>query len=137
MDFRDSFSVTVGNVGLEFWENSLRLCSGHSNVVNGFVVYVKRRKDSAPARSKKFNGRCFIPNDEVRPESFEQNKHVPGIAHAVEVAAEMSTDIVSITSVESHTDFDGVQRGVNMIDFDTGAQVGGPPSHGFEHPPDF
>src|SRR5579859_1235504 len=58
------------------------------------------------ARPFEADGCSFVPNDVIRPENVDEHKHVKGIDHGVQRAAEVRAHVIAVVEAQRHLDFD-------------------------------
>ena len=78
-----------------------------TQLLDGLVIDFKDCRHGAFAGRDEINFGTFVPDDALFTEMFKQDEHVPRVAHAVETAAEVGSDIVAVPKTKFHTNGDG------------------------------
>ncbi len=73
-----------------------------SQSVDGLMIDFKDSRHGAFAGRHKVNLGTFVPHYTLFAEMLEQDEHIPRVAHAVETATKVGTNIVSIPKTHFH-----------------------------------
>ena len=95
-----------------------------TQLVDGLVIDFKDRRHGTLAGRNEINFSTFVPDDAFLSKVLEQDEHVPRVAHTVETAAKVGSDIVAVPKTHFHLYGDGGHVFVDVFDRHSSPQVG-------------
>ena len=110
---RHNLSILIDHGGVKDGKVLLVVLCLFAQLIDGLVVDFKDRRHGTFAGRYEINLSTFVPDDTFLSEVFEQDEHVPWVAHAVETAAKVGSDIVSVPKTHFHLHGD---RGHVLVD---------------------